>query len=199
MCIRDSVALISTTGIAFGVVAVVFSHGHIDWGGIVAVTALVGVGQALAIQVDDGSISVSAVGTIAGVALFDIRVALLLALTTSVVEWSARRSALHQVLFNIGGLSLAGLAAGGVFALSREFSSHQLAFYLAGIAAGGIYFLINTGLLAIALALEGHEDWLAAWRERFTWLAPYYLVYGLVGALIAVAYHAIGSLSLIHI
>ena len=187
------VALISTSGIALGVAAAVFSHGHIDWGGIVAVTALVGVGQALAIQVDDGSISVSAVGTIAGVALFDIRVALLLALTTSVVEWSARRSALHQVLFNIGGLSLAGLAAGGVFDLSRTLSPHhQLAFDLAGIVAGGVFFLINTGLLAIALALEGHEDWLEAWRERFTWLVPYYLVYGLVGALIAVAYHAIG-------
>jgi diguanylate cyclase (GGDEF)-like protein/putative nucleotidyltransferase with HDIG domain len=191
------VAVISTAGITLGVAAAVFSHGHIDWGGIVAVTALVGVGQALAIQVDDGSISVSAVGTIAGVALFDIRVALLLALTTSVVEWSARRSALHQVLFNIGGLSLAGLAAGGVFALSRDLSSRQLVFDLAGIAAGGVYFLINTGLLAIALAFEGNEDWLAAWRERFTWLVPYYLVYGLVGALIAVAYHAIGSEALL--
>jgi diguanylate cyclase (GGDEF)-like protein/putative nucleotidyltransferase with HDIG domain len=186
------VALISTTGIGLGVVAVLFSHGRIDWQGIVAVTALVGIGQALAIQVDDGSISVSAVGTIAGVALFDVRVALLLAVTTSVVEWSARRSPLHQVLFNIGGLSLAGLAAGGVFALGRELSTRQLAFDLAGITAGGVYFLINTGLLAIALALEGHEDWLAAWRERFTWLAPHYLVYGLVAALIAVAYHAIG-------
>jgi len=191
------VAVISTAGITLGVAAAVFSHGHIDWGGIVAVTALVGVGQALAIQVDDGSISVSAVGTIAGVALFDIRVALLLALTTSVVEWSARRSALHQVLFNIGGLSLAGLAAGGVFALGREISTRQLAFDLAGITAGGVFFLVNTGLLAIALAFEGNEDWLAAWRERFTWLVPYYLVYGLVGALIAVAYHAIGSEALL--
>ncbi|MGA9761327.1 MAG: diguanylate cyclase [Gaiellaceae bacterium] len=191
------VALISTAGIALGVAAAVFSHGNIDWRGIVAVTVLVGVGQALAIQVDDGSISVSAVGTIAGVALFDVRVALLLALTTSVVEWSARRSALHQVLFNIGGLSLAGLAAGGVFALARDISTRQLAFDLAGITAGGVFFLVNTGLLAIALALEGNEDWLAAWRERFTWLVPYYLVYGLVGALIAVAYHAIGSEALL--
>ncbi len=186
------VALISTTGIALGVAATVFSRGQIDWRGIVAVTALVGIGQALAIQIEDSSVSVSAVGTIAGVALFDVRVALLLAVTTSVVEWSARRSPLHQVLFNIGGLSLAGLAAGGVFALARELSTRQLAFDLAGIAAGGVYFLINTGLLAIALGLEGHEGWLAAWRERFTWLVPHYLVYGLVAALIAIAYRAIG-------
>ncbi len=191
------VALISTSGIALGVAATLFSHGQIDWRGIVAITALVGIGQALAIQVDDGSISVSAVGTIAGVALFDVRVALLLAVTTSVVEWSARRSPLHHVLFNIGGLSLAGCAAGGVFALARELSTRQLAFDTAGIVAGGVYFLVNTGLLATALALEGHEDWLAAWRQRFTWLVPHYLVYGLVAALIAVGYHAIGKEALL--
>jgi putative nucleotidyltransferase with HDIG domain len=126
-----------------------------------------------------------------------VRVALLLAVTTSVVEWSARRSPVHQVLFNIGGLTLAGVAAGGVFDLSRKLSDHQLAFDLAGVVAGGVYFLVNTGLLAIALALEGHEDWLAAWRERFTWLVPHYLVYGLVAALIAIAYHAIGIVALL--
>ena len=191
------VAFISIVGIGLGSAAVLLSHGSIDWRGIVAVTVLVAVGQAIAIQVDDGSISVSAVGTIAGVALFDIRVALLLAVTTSVVEWSARRSPIHQVLFNIGGLTLAGMAAGGVFDLSSRLSNHQFAFDLAGIVAGGIYFLVNTGLLAIALALEGHEDWLAAWRERFTWLVPHYLVYGLVAALMAIAYHAIGISALL--
>ena len=191
------VAFISCGGIGLGVAASVLSRGPIDWRGIVAVTVLVGIGQAIAIQVDDGSISVSAVGTIAGVALFDVRVALLLAVTTSVVEWSARRSPVHQVLFNIGGLTLAGVAAGGVFDLSRKLSDHQLAFDLAGVVAGGVYFLVNTGLLAIALALEGHEDWLAAWRERFTWLVPHYLVYGLVAALIAIAYHAIGIVALL--
>ncbi len=101
------------------------------------------------------------------------------------------------MLFNIGGLSLAGLAAGGVFALGRDISTRQIAFDVAGITAGGVFFLVNTGLLAIALALEGDEDWLAAWRERFTWLVPHYLVYGLVAALIAIAYHAIGIVALL--
>jgi diguanylate cyclase (GGDEF)-like protein/putative nucleotidyltransferase with HDIG domain len=186
------VTLVSATGIGLGLAAIVLSRGHIDWKGIVAVTVLVGIGQALAIQVDDGSISVSAVGTIAGVALFDIRVALLLAVTTSVVEWSARRSPLHQVLFNTGALSLAGLSAGGIFDLGELVNRRQLSFDIAAVVAGGVYFIVNTGLLAIALALEGHEDWLDAWRERFTWLVPHYLAYGLFAALISVAYHAVG-------
>ena len=66
---------------------------------------------ARALEVDDGSISVSAVGALAGAALFGPRAALALAATTAVVEWSARRSPFHYVLFNVGALSLASLAA----------------------------------------------------------------------------------------
>jgi diguanylate cyclase (GGDEF)-like protein/putative nucleotidyltransferase with HDIG domain len=186
------VAAVGAVGIASGVVAMVLSHGGIDWLGIVAIALLVAIGQALAIQADDSSVSVSAVGTIAGVALFGVRVALVLAIAISVVEWSARRSPLHQVVFNVGGLTLAGLSAGGVFAAGDAVNPHQYSLETGGILAGAAYFLVNTGLLALALALEGHERWLGAWRERFPWLAPHYLVYGLVGALIAVAYDAVG-------
>jgi len=186
------VSFVAVLGIGAGLAAMLLVGGPIDWTGIVAITVLVAVGQALAIQFDDGSISVSAVGSIAGVALFDVRIALLLAVTTSVVEWSARRSRLHQVLYNTGTLTLAGLAAGGLFAAVEAFTDRQLPFDVAGIAAGGAYFVVNTGLLARALALEGNEGTFTAWRERFSWLAPHYLVYGLVAALMAVAYRAIG-------
>ena len=47
-----------------------------DYVGLLAVLALVGVGQALALELDDGSISVSAVGALAGAALFGPRAAL---------------------------------------------------------------------------------------------------------------------------
>ena len=86
-----------------------------DWLGLIALVALVGAGQALALEVDDGSISVSAVGSIAGAALFGVRAALALAITIAAVEWSARRSPFHYVVFNIGTLALSSLAAAAVF------------------------------------------------------------------------------------
>ena len=56
--------------------------------------ALVGVGQALSLELAEveGAISVSAVGALAGAALFDYRAALPLAVVTAVVDWSARRN-----------------------------------------------------------------------------------------------------------
>jgi putative nucleotidyltransferase with HDIG domain len=164
--------------------------------GLIALMVLVGIGQALALEVDDGSISVSAVGALAGAALFGPRAALALAVTTSVVEWSARRSPIHRVLFNVGALSLASLAAAGIFTAGFEGRLGDLITVAAGLAAGMAYFAVNTGLLSLALAMEGHERWWRAWQERFAWLAPHWVVYGFVGGVIAIAYTAAGMFAL---
>src|ERR671935_503600 len=108
------VGIVSLVGIISGLAGAAFGSSS-DWVGLAAIVALVGAGQALALEVDDGSISVSAVGSIAGAALFGPRAALALAITTAAVEWSARRDPFHYVVFNIGTLTLASLAAAGVF------------------------------------------------------------------------------------
>ena len=171
-------------GIAFGA--------STDVVGLLAILLLVGVGQALSLEVDDGSISVSAVGALAGAALFGPRAALALALTTSVVEWSARRAPIDRHFFNIGALSLASLAAAGVFAAGFQGPLGELVTAAAGLAAGAVYFAVNTGLLSLALALEGREKWWRVWHERFAWLAPHYVVYGFIAGVIAIGYHAAG-------
>ena len=183
------VGLVAFVGAAAGIAGLVFGHST-DILGLVAIIALVGAGQALALQVDDGTISVSAVGALAGAAIFGPRAALALAVTTAALEWSARRAVFHQALFNVGALSLASLAAAGVFG-GRDFFTgdlRTLATVAVGAAAGLAYFAVNTGLLSFALAVEGHERWWRAWHERFAWLTLHYLVYGFIGGVIAVGY-----------
>jgi diguanylate cyclase (GGDEF)-like protein/putative nucleotidyltransferase with HDIG domain len=179
-----SVALIGT---AAGVLGLVFGSSH-DVGGLIAIITLVGVGQALALELDLGSISVSAVGALAGAALFGPRAALALALTTAAVEWSARRQGLHHVLFNIGTLSLASLTAAAAFSLHMGGDTGRLVTVAAGVAAGFGYFAVNMGLVSLATAVEGHERWWRAFQERFAWLAPHYLVYGFIAAVIYLGY-----------
>jgi diguanylate cyclase (GGDEF)-like protein/putative nucleotidyltransferase with HDIG domain len=190
------VGLVSAIGIAAGVLGILLGSSH-DVFALVALVVLVGLGQALAIEVDDGSsISVSAVGSLAGAALFGPRAALVLAVTTAVVEWSARRSEIHRVLFNIGALSLSSLAAAAVFSAGFEGTLGEFFTALAGLGAGLAYFAVNTGLLSIAIAMEGHERVWRAWQERFAWLAPHWIVYGFVGGVMAIAYHAAGLYAL---
>ncbi|MDQ2980903.1 MAG: diguanylate cyclase [Actinomycetota bacterium] len=185
------VGVVSVVGVAAGILGAIFGTST-DWIGLTALIALVGVGQALALEVDDGSISVSAVGAIAGAALFGPRAALALAITTAAVEWSARRSPFHYVVFNVGTLSLASLAAVGVFTAGFGGDLGKFVYVIAGIAAGATYFAVNMGLISLAVAIEGHERWWAVFKERFAWLATHYLVYGFIGGVIWIGHETAG-------
>ncbi len=192
------VGLVSTMGVAAGVVGAIFGTST-DMIGLLAVIALVSVGEALALELDDGSsgsISVSAVGALAGASLFGPRAALALAVAICVVQWSAQRQQIHRVLFNIGTLALSSLAASGIFMLGFGGALGELITVGAGIVAGGLYFAVNTGLLSVALAVEGRENVWRVWHERFLWLAPHYFVYGFIGGVIAIGYHATGLYAL---
>ena len=186
------VGLVGLVGIGAGVAGLAFGSSH-DISGLLAIIALVGAGQALALELDLGSISVSAVGALAGAALFGPRAALALAITTAAVEWSARRQSLHHVLFNVGALSLASLAAVGAFSL-HGLDLHgdlgRILTVVAGIAAGLAYFAVNMGLVSLATSVEGHEKWWRAFQERFAWLVPHYLVYGFIAGVIFLGYES---------
>ncbi|MGZ8781891.1 MAG: bifunctional diguanylate cyclase/phosphohydrolase [Gaiellaceae bacterium] len=189
------VGLVTFMGVAAGVVGAIFGS-TTDVLGLLAVIALVGIGEALAIEFDDGSISVSAVGALGGAALFGPRAALALAFTTAIVQWSAKRGQIHHVLFNVGALSLSSLAAAFVFAAGFDGGVGELVTVSAGFLAGAAYFAVNTSLISLALALEGRERWWRVWHERFLWLAPHYVVYGFIGGVIAIGYHAAGLYAL---
>ena len=185
------VVAVSVGGIAAGALGFVVS-GTTDIIGLLAVIALVAGGQALALELDGGSISVSAVGALAGAAIVGPKAALPLALATAAVEWSSRRTPIYQLLFNIGALSFASLGAAFVFSLGGSDGFELLVTAAAGLVAGGVYFVVNTGLLSGAMALEGHDSWRRVWTERFSWLLPHYVAFGAVGGAIALSYEAIG-------
>ena len=188
------VVLVSLGGIAAGVLGFVLGSSE-DLVGLLAVIALVAGGQALALELDGGgSISVSAVGALAGAALFGPKAALPLAVAITAVAWSSQRTPVYHFLFNIGALSFASLAAAAVFSihLRVDDSMDVLVMAAAGLIAGGVYFVVNTGLLSGAMALEGHDDWRRLWTERFSWLLPHYVAFGAVGGAIALSYGAIG-------
>ena len=185
------VVAVSVGGIAAGALGFVLG-GTNDIVGLLAVIALVAGGQALALELDGGSISVSAVGALAGAAIAGPKAALPLAVATAAVEWSSRRTPAYQLLFNIGALSFASLAAAAVFSFGGTDGLGTIVTAAAGLVAGGVYFVVNTGLLSGAMALEGHDRWRRVWTERFSWLLPHYVAFGAVGGAIALAYDAIG-------
>ena len=196
-----TVGLVSALGVGAGVLGLMLSWTDHNLLGLLTVLLLVGVGQALALEADEGAavLSVSAVGCLAASSLFGWRAALPLAITSVAVDWSARRHPLHNVLFNIGALTLASLTAASIFSLATFFpdgTQHRLAVASLGLLAGAGYFAVNMGLVSLALALQGHERWWSVFRERFAWLLPHYVVYGFIGGVMALAYEAVDLLAL---
>jgi diguanylate cyclase (GGDEF)-like protein/putative nucleotidyltransferase with HDIG domain len=186
------VVAVSIVGVGAGGVGLVFGR-TTDYIGLLAILALVGAGQALSYEAVEleGSLSVSVVGSLAGAALFGYRAALPLAVTIAVVDWSARRNSLHHVVYNIGTMAASSLAAASVFDIWEHTSTDVDRGVVAalGVGAGAVYFLVNMGLLSLASAVEGHENPINVFRERYAWLLPHYVVYGFIGAVMAMAYH----------
>jgi diguanylate cyclase (GGDEF)-like protein len=162
---------------------------------LLLLVGLVASGQALSVGVmEHGSISVSAIGSLAGVALLGPAAALPLAVTVCIVQWALQRTPFHKLLFNCGALTLSSLAASGVFAVLPQ---TRWILVLGGGVAGAVYYAVNVGLLASVIALETHEPWRAVLRARFAWLFVYYVVYGAVGAMVAVGYDVAGPLGML--
>jgi putative nucleotidyltransferase with HDIG domain len=191
------VGLVGAAGTLAGVAGAVFGHST-DYVGLAVIVVLVGVGEALSLEVEEtGSISVSAVGALMAAAIIGPRAALPLAITMSAVAWSARRASFHHNLFNVGIISLATLAATAVFGLHFGGPIGTVAFVASGLLAGGMYFLVNTGLLSLAVGLEGRENFVHVWRERFAWLTPHYVTYGFIAAVVFEAYHSIHAWAIV--
>jgi diguanylate cyclase (GGDEF)-like protein/putative nucleotidyltransferase with HDIG domain len=191
------IGLVGAGGTAAGALGAVFGHST-DYVGLIVIVALVGLGEALSLEVEEtGSISVSAVGALMAAAIIGPRAALPLAITMSAVAWSARRASFHHNLFNVGSLSLATLAATAMFSLHFSGPVGTAVFLACGLVAGAAYFIVNTSLLSIAIGLEGRESSFRIWKERFAWLTPHYVVYGFIAAVVYEAYQPIGAWAIV--
>ena len=193
------VAAVGAVGVGAGVGGLLFGTGS-DYLGLVAMVALVAGGQALSFDLAafEGAISVGAVGSLAGAAIFGFRAALLLALAAAIVDWSMRRTSLISLVYNVATLSSASLAAAGVFSLAFGRGAERgLAMAGLGLVAGCVYFGTNMALVSVASALERRENPWQVFQERFAWLLPHYVVYGFIGAVIADAYASVHVYALV--
>jgi diguanylate cyclase (GGDEF)-like protein len=186
---------VALLGTVLGACGIIFGSSD-DLLGIAILVLVVGAAHAVTVEeIDRGAISVSAVGSLAGAAMFGARAALPLAIGVCVAEWVvARRQTLQQILFNCGTLASSALAAALVYGMLPDNPWH---FVFTSVAAGVVYFAVNIGLLSTVLTLDTGERWSTLVRTRFAWLFGYYALYGVVAAMLALSYELEGVLGLL--
>jgi hypothetical protein len=99
----------------------------------------------------------------------------------------------YRRMFDIGTYTIASVATALVFVglVGPEPSVNGWLVPTALIAAV-VNYGINSYLVAVAVGLTTDQRWWNVWREKFQWLFPHYLVFGLLGLALAAAYRALG-------
>lgn len=143
------------------------------------------------------TVSIAMVGDFAVAFLFGPAGAVIVSPLSAIVT-DIGGGAWYKRLFNIG----ANVLVNATMATLAWWlmGSHLVAnAWLAGIAvvAIGVYYLMNISLVTVAVSLASRMTLREVWREKFEWLIPHYVVFGLLGLALAVAYDAVGIAGLL--
>jgi diguanylate cyclase (GGDEF)-like protein/putative nucleotidyltransferase with HDIG domain len=91
---------------------------------------------------------------------------------------SRERNPVYRTVFSVAALVItvqgAGLAALALGGVTSTMSFQAMARPLVGAATA--YFLLNTGIVAAAIALSTRQSIFATWQNNFLWSAPSYFV-----------------------
>jgi diguanylate cyclase (GGDEF)-like protein len=86
----------------------------------------------------------------------------------------------HRTAFSVAALAISVNASGAMLSLAGTGSGvvgPWKSFGIEGLLAGGVvYFVLNTGLVAVAVALTSRQPILTVWVDNFFWTWPGYLL-----------------------
>src|SRR4029077_15894507 len=88
------------------------------------------------------------------------------------------RNPIHRTLFSVASLVITVQASGLAFHLLGGTGAQRTIRAVARplVGAATVYFLLNTGLVATAIALSTRTPIVTTWHNNFLWSAPSYFV-----------------------
>lgn len=188
------IAIVTMAGAAlYGVYLV--QIGTLDWSAALMLIVLAWAGEALALDLyTESTVSLSFVALLASAFLLGPVGVAVVAPVEALTHAYQRRPQWYKVAFNLAGNMLAGTAASFVFgSLGVKIGIDTLPLLILPSAlAAGVYYLVNVGLVALAVALASQRQPLQVWREQFQWLWIHYIALGFIALVLAVAYVGLG-------
>jgi hypothetical protein len=176
-------------GVAIIGVALVTSN-HQDWAFLAALAASGVVSEVRDFSpLPNSRISVS-IGLIFSAGLFGGLLGVVaVGLTIAAADFAAHRKPLYKAAFNLGTLLLTGscLVAAAEALASTGDNMDWLKLVAPVLIGSALGFLINSGLVSIAISLHGRVPLASTWSS-FGWMLPHYIVLGLMALLLAAAY-----------
>ncbi len=144
----------------------------------------------------DSAISIAVVGDLAVAFLFGPAGAAIVGPFAAMATDFGGGGAWYKRVFNVGSFVVVNVAVALMIRTLLDLQGPGLPIngWLIPIAAGAIVlsYGLNSLLVAIAVSLSTRSSLLAVFREKFEWLLPHYLIFGMLGLALAVAYDGLG-------
>ena len=175
--------------ICLGYVALTLRVSAIDPLTLAALVLLAAVAQRLPVLLFRSSaVSVSFAAVIASIVLYGTGIGVLVSLTQAAVNsFTPTRKPFVKVAFNTGAFALSAFTAGELFGLVAPRPGDLLGIVWAAIVAAGGYFVVNSTLAAMVIALDQRLSVLQVWRTNYAWMPVNFLATAAQGAALAIA------------
>jgi signal transduction histidine kinase/ActR/RegA family two-component response regulator len=140
--------------------------------------------------VNGATLSVSYAANLVSLLLLGPRPAMLIAVAAFWTQCTYKPKhpyPLYRTVFSAASAALTMAATSIVFSLLGGPGTRLDSFTLARPLVGAIatYFVVNTGLIATAIALSSNTGCVETWRREFLWSGPSFMVAGTAGAIAA--------------
>ncbi len=173
----------------------------LDWLGLGTLACLVVVGESLAIHLPGRrKVFLGAIFALAAGMVFAWPGALVVAPVIAVATLAFGRNSFSLLPFYLGNATLGCVAAAGFYVKTAALlpSAETALLVLPAAVAGAVYFVVDTALLSLSLALARRTSIFAVWNQRYRALFPYYLVWGELALLCTLSFLSSGLWGLLY-
>jgi putative nucleotidyltransferase with HDIG domain len=144
-----------------------------------------------------GTLSFAGTGLLAMAFAFGSGPAMLDGAAMALVLLLVRRPKLHRALFDGANFALCGAAAGAIYHALLGSRGSAIVALVPSVIGAFAYFVINLGLLSLAMGLSEGIAPRSIWNERLRWRTPYYIASGPLGLALVTAYDKVGITGLL--
>jgi hypothetical protein len=163
--------------------------------GFLAVTIVL---QLKVIEVpEEGAVSFASIGMFLAAFALGVGPAMLVAAVAASVRWIASRGRIDRAVFDVATLALASAAAAGTHALVVRIDSRPDDHLAPSLFAAAVFFVVNVGLVSVAMGVSEGERPFQIWKRRFRWMTPWALMAGPFAAVLLVVYERVGWVGIV--
>jgi hypothetical protein len=146
---------------------------------------------------EEGAVSFASIGMLGTAFALGTGPAILVAAAAGIARFVAARGRLDRAIFDVGALALASATAAGTFQLVAALDQQADDRFGPSLFAAAAYFIVNVGLVSIAMGMSEGDSPFQIWKRRFRWMTPWALAAGPFAAVVVVAWEQIGVVGIV--